>query len=183
MAALAWSTLACCLVDVLLGLETLERQRLEADKVLLGSDQLSGVLRLLGLGLVERSLIQARINLGQDVTLVDVLAFLEQHFLQLAVDLGMNGDREGSLRGPEPGQVDRQVLAGSDGDADRNRDLRDGSCRVRGTRPLPQPIGCPATCKHCQKHEDPNRPSKTLGFLGFLASNRVHGFPTGSHGF
>jgi len=52
------------------------------------------VLRLLGLGLVERGLEQARIDLGEDIALVDMLAFGEQHLLQLAVDLGMDADRQ-----------------------------------------------------------------------------------------
>jgi hypothetical protein len=58
----------------------------------------------LALALVERGLEQPRIDLRQHVALLDVLAFGEQHLLQLAVDLGMNGHGERRLHGPQPGQ-------------------------------------------------------------------------------
>ena len=119
--ALAVIDLGLLLIDVLLGLEALERQRLEAGEVLLERDELGLVLRLLGLGLIERRLEQPRVDLGQNVAFLDVLAFLEQHVLQLAVDLRVDADREGGLHRAKPGQVDRHVLAGRGGDADRDR--------------------------------------------------------------
>ena len=85
--------LGLLLVDVLLGLEVLLRQRLEADEILFGAIRAGLVLRLLGLGLVERGLEQARIDLGQHVALLDALAFGEQHLLQLAVDLRVDARR------------------------------------------------------------------------------------------
>jgi hypothetical protein len=64
----------------------------------------------LRLGVVERRLIEPRVDLGQHVTLADVLAFLEQDLLELPVDLRANAHRERCLYHAEPGQVDWQVL-------------------------------------------------------------------------
>ena len=102
--------LGLLLVDDLLGLEALVDQGAGPLEVLLRGNELGVVLRLFGLGLVERRLIQARIDLGQHVALADVLALLEQDLLELAVDLRTNADRERRLHRAEPGQVDRQVL-------------------------------------------------------------------------
>ena len=99
-------------------------------------DELGLVLRLLGLGLVERGLEQARVDLGQHVALLDVLAFGEQHLLQLAVDLRMDADGERRLHGAEPGQIDRHVLPADDGDAHRHARSCGSTCGVRRSRPL-----------------------------------------------
>ena len=64
-------------VDVLLGLEVLEHQRLESRQVLLGVDQLGLVLALFRDRLVERGLERRRIDLGEDVAVVDFLALAE----------------------------------------------------------------------------------------------------------
>jgi hypothetical protein len=64
----------------------------------------------LGFGVVERRLIEPRVDLGQHVALADVLALLEQDLLKFAVDLRANADRERCLHHAEPGQVDWQVL-------------------------------------------------------------------------
>ena len=85
-------------------------ERLETDEIFFLRDKLCFVLRLPGFGLVERRLELARVDLGKDVALFDVLAFLKQHVLQLAVDLRMDADRKGGLHGAEPGEIDRDVL-------------------------------------------------------------------------
>ena len=94
------------------------------------------VLGLLGPGLVERGLEQARVDLRQHVAFLDVLAFGEQHLLQLAVDLRMNADGQRRLHGTEPGQVDRHVLPADDGDAHRHARSCGSTCGVRWSRPL-----------------------------------------------
>ena len=47
----------------------------------------------LGLGLFERHLVGARVDLGEEIALVDQLAFLETDFHQIAVDLGFYRNR------------------------------------------------------------------------------------------
>ncbi len=75
------------LIDVLLGFDVFEDQSLGTVEVFLGCDQRRLVLRLLGFGLVERSLKQTRVDFGKVIALFDVLAFGEQHLPQLAIDL------------------------------------------------------------------------------------------------
>ena len=112
---------------------------MEADQVFLRGDQRRFVLRFLGLGLIERGLIEARIDLGQHVALLDALSFLEEHLLQLAVDLGVDGDRKESLHSAKAGEIDRYVLPRGGGDADRDggRAGARGMGRVRTLRPVP----------------------------------------------
>ena len=128
--------LALLLVDDLLRGDVREHQGLRACEVFLGRGELGLVLGLLGLGLVERGLEQPRIDLRQHVALLDVLAFGEQHLLQLAVDLGMNGHGERRLHGPQPGQIDRHVLPADHGDAHRHAGARGRARGVRRPRPL-----------------------------------------------
>ena len=128
--------LGLLLVDDLLRGDVREHQRLRAREVLLGRGELGLVLRLLGLGLVERGLEQARVDLRQHVAFLDVLAFGEQHLLQLAVDLGVDRHGERRLHGPEPGQIDRHVLAIDDGDAHRHARSHGGTRGVRRSRAL-----------------------------------------------
>src|SRR5215475_13533604 len=79
--------LALLLVDVLLGLGGLGDQGFEAIEILLGGDELGLVLCLLGDRLIECGLQRTRIDHGQRVTFVHVLAFDEGNRLQLAVNL------------------------------------------------------------------------------------------------
>ena len=128
--------LALLLVDDLLRGDVREHQGLRACEVFLGRGELGLVLGLLGPGLVERGLEQPRVDLRQHVALLDVLAFGEQHLLQLAVDLGMNGHGERRLHGPQPGQIDRHVLPADHGDAHRHAGARGRARGVRRPRPL-----------------------------------------------
>ncbi len=64
-------------VEVLEGLEVLLHQRLETRQVLLGVDQLRLVLALFRHRLIERRLQRRRIDLGEDVAFVDLLALAE----------------------------------------------------------------------------------------------------------
>ena len=103
-------------------------QRVGALEVLARRDELGDVLRLFGLGLVERRLEQARVDLGQHVALLDLLAFGEQHLLQLAVDLGVDADGERRLHRAKSAQVNRHILALDDRDGHRHA----GACGLTG---------------------------------------------------
>ena len=149
--------LGLLLVDDLLRRDVREHQRLRTREVFLGRGELGLVLRLLGLGLVERGLEQARIDLGEHVALLDVLPLGEQHLLQLAVDLRMDADGKGSLHRAESGEVDRHVLPAHDRDA--HRDGR--ACRKAGRtrsfgRLRPTPICDAAAGEGCDAdyHQD-----------------------------
>ena len=99
----------------------------EALQVEIGVGEIGLVLRLLGLGLVERGLERPRIDLDQRIALLDELAFLEGDLVDLAVDAGANQDGVEALHGAEAGQIDREI-----GLLDR-RDLdRDGGSGWRG---------------------------------------------------
>src|SRR6516225_11738436 len=80
-------------IDVLLGLETLERQGLKSRQVLLRCDQLRFVLALFCDRLVERGFEWRRIDLGERVALMHLLALAEIDRDDLAVDLSADGDR------------------------------------------------------------------------------------------
>ena len=79
-------------IEVLLGLGIFQNESLKAREVFYRRGESGLVLRFARLGLIERGLIETRVDLRQHVALFDALAFLEKHFLQLAIDLGMNGD-------------------------------------------------------------------------------------------
>jgi hypothetical protein len=145
--------LGLLLIDDLLRGDVRKHQCLRAREVLLGRGQLRLVLRLLGLGLIERGLEQARIDLGQHVALFHMLAFREQHLLQLAVDLRMDRDGERRLHRAEPGQVDRHVLPADDRHAHRHPRARGRACRMGRLRPghgIPV-NGCSAAGQGCEK--------------------------------
>ena len=57
-------------------------------QIQIGVGQIGLILRLLGLGLIERRLVRPGIDLDQQVALVDELAFLEGDLVDLAVDAG-----------------------------------------------------------------------------------------------
>ena len=92
----------------------------EALQIEIGVGEVGLVLRLLGLGLIERGLERPGIDLDQRVALLDQLAFLEGDPVDLAVDAGAHHDGVEALNGAEPGQIDRKIglLDRSDGDGD-----------------------------------------------------------------
>ena len=79
--------LGLLLIDRLLRARALDHQRREAVEVLLVGQQLGFVLDALRLGLIDHRLVRPRIDYGEHVAFVDLLAFDEVHALQLAVDL------------------------------------------------------------------------------------------------
>ena len=81
----------------------------EALQVEIGVGEIGLVLRLLGLGLVERRLERPRIDLDQQIALLDELAFLEGDLDDLAVDAGADQHGVEALHGAEAGQIDREI--------------------------------------------------------------------------
>ena len=81
-----------------------------------GVGQQGFVLCLFRQRLIQCGLIPAGIDTGQNIALLDVLAFLKAHLDQLAIDHWFDGDGGGGLHGTEPVQPDRHVLAFSRGD-------------------------------------------------------------------
>ena len=91
IAALSWATSAILVGDLLLGDRILLGELLIAGEVALGLAEQRRVLGQLPLRLRQRRLIGARIDLGEEVALLDDLALGEPDFLQVAGDLGADG--------------------------------------------------------------------------------------------
>jgi hypothetical protein len=72
------------------------------------------------LGLVERRLKRTRVDLGEDIARLDVLAFGKRDLVELPVHAGLDHDRVEGLNGPQPGQIDRDVLRRGCAAVDRN---------------------------------------------------------------
>ena len=96
-------------VELLFGGEILLRQRLVALQVELGVVERGFVLRLLGNDLIERGLIGPRVDLRQQITGLDDVAFLEGDLDDLAVDTAFDSHRVEGLHRAEPGQQHREV--------------------------------------------------------------------------
>ena len=90
--------------DLLLGDAVLFPQFLETREVRYRLIEHPLVVDEGALGLIERGLKRTRVDLGEKVVLVDDLAFLEPDFSQLAVDLGLDGDRRQGGHGSETGE-------------------------------------------------------------------------------
>ncbi|OIQ66533.1 hypothetical protein GALL_518950 [mine drainage metagenome] len=95
--------------------------------------QIGLILLLLGLGLIERRLVWARIDLGEQIALIDQLAFLEGNLVNLAVDTGAHHDGVERLNSAQSGQIDRKVgfLDRGDGYPDRAGRIFRIVCRGR----------------------------------------------------
>ena len=78
------------------------RQRAVALEVLLGVGEQRLVLRHLGDRLVERGLKRRRVDLHEEVALLDHLAFLEGDLVDLAVDARADGHRVLACTMPRP---------------------------------------------------------------------------------
>ena len=78
-------------------------------KVEIGVGEIRLVLLLLGLGLVERGLERAGVDLDQQIALVDHLALGEGDLVDLAVNPGPDLYGVEALNRAEAGQVDREV--------------------------------------------------------------------------
>src|SRR5205814_554576 len=100
-------------------------------QVELGARQLRLVLLLRRLRLLQRSLVRARIDLKEGVSRLDVLAFLEVDFYDLAVNPALDGNHIVRLDRADPLQEYRNVGGGDSAGGDRGR-LRRGLRRRRG---------------------------------------------------
>ena len=87
----------------------------------LGLLQLRGVFLQRGLGLPKRFFVWPRIDLEQQITLIDVRPFDKVHGQQLAGDLRLHLDNRRRLHRPDGVNLDRRRLLGCDCHAHRNR--------------------------------------------------------------
>src|SRR5207237_5670007 len=74
-------------------------------QVEIGIGQIGLILGFLGLGLSERRLEWARIDLGRQVALVDQLPFLEGDLVDLAIDERPHHHRVEAMNRSEPGPI------------------------------------------------------------------------------
>ena len=86
-------------------------ERRGAIEILLGVGEAGLVLRQLGDRLIESGLERRRVDLHEEIALLDDLAFLEADLLDLAVHARADGHDVGGLHRAEPVQGDRKRLA------------------------------------------------------------------------
>src|SRR5258708_24086376 len=86
-------------------------QCVEAVSVHPGVVELGRVARELPLGLLELHLKSARVNLSQQIALVDDLPLCKSNFNELAVNAAVDGDSVKCSDSPKPIQIDRQIGA------------------------------------------------------------------------
>ena len=103
------------------GDRVLRHQRVVPFEVELGVLQQRLVLGQRRLGLLERHLIGSRIDLGEEIALLDHLALFEGDLGQIAVDLGLYRDRGERGDGAELAQADRHVALLHRNHPDRHR--------------------------------------------------------------
>ena len=108
-------------VELLLGGEILLGERGIAGEVELGVGEIGLVLRLLGVGLVERRLKRSRVDLGEKVALLDHLAFVEGDLHDLAVDARADENGVEGLDLTDALQNDRKIRALDRRDCDDDR--------------------------------------------------------------
>ena len=108
----------------------LRRQALVAGEIDLRALQQGLVARELSALLRERCFIGPRIDLGEQVAFLDLVAFLEDDANQIAADLGSDGDGGKRGDGPQRIEVDSNIAR-----ADRFR-----NDRHRRAAPRPPPI-------------------------------------------
>src|SRR5262249_32420111 len=121
------------------------------------------ILRLLGLGLIEHGLEGARIDLHQEVALIDDLAFGKSDLVDLAVDPRPYLYGVEALDGAEPGQIDREISFLDRRHADQDR-ISPGWTFPRGLgfrrfqpiEPLPAEIACSG--HRCDDQNPEDRP-------------------------
>ena len=136
-------TSAACVSTRLPRDRVLRHQRAVALQIDLGVVQRRLVLGELAFRLGQRDLIRARIDLGQEIALLDDLAFLERDLDQLAVDLRLDRDRRERRHRAERVQDDRHVGRFDRSRADRHRAGRIGAPGLRRRRTVGAPYEQP----------------------------------------
>ena len=116
-----------------------------AFEIALGVGELRLVQRLLGDRLVELRLIGGRIDLGEQVAFLDVLAFLEIDAEDVAIDLRPNGDSVPGLRRANTVEVDRDIADAGLGCDDGHRVIGPGFRTTAAAQPAGLLLGCIAT--------------------------------------
>ena len=96
-------------------------QRLVTSQIDLGVLEHRLILGELSFRLSQRNLIRPRVDLREEIALVDHLAFLEGALDQLAVDLRLDRDHGQRRHRTEPAQHDRHVALLDRGSTDRHR--------------------------------------------------------------
>ena len=131
----------------------LVKQALEALVIQLRVFQLGLVAEKICLRLVESHLEGPGIDDRQQVSLVDVLAFLEIDLRQLSVHPALHADRVGSGHVAQSLEVHRHIAPLSRGHADRHHGL--GGCprrsRLGACAAADQERGCRGEGKNCKK--------------------------------
>ena len=121
-------------VELLLGGEVLLGERGEAREIELGVGEIGLVLRFLRGGLLERRLKRSGVDLGQEIALLDHLAFVEADLHDLAVDPGAHENGVVGLDLPDALQDDRKIRALDRRHRDDNRRGAGGLSRLALSR-------------------------------------------------
>ena len=144
-------------VDVLLRFVALDRQGLKARQVFLHVDELRLILALFRYRLIQRRFQRGRIDLGQDIAFMNLLALTEVDRDELAVDLGPDRDGVERLNRAERAVIDRHVAHGCRGDGDGHRRARGGLCGLGG-RVTPENDNCRHGCERNPGDNEKNLP-------------------------
>ena len=108
-------------VELLLGGEVLLGERGEASEIELRIGEIGLVLRFLGDGLLERGLKRSGVDLGQEIALLDHLAFVKADLHDLAVDTGAHENGVVRLDLSDALKNDREIRALDRRHGDDNR--------------------------------------------------------------
>jgi hypothetical protein len=167
---LSWSTVRDLLIVLLARLKTGGQQLLVALEIELRALELRLVARLHGLRLLERRLERALIDLEQRIARLDLLALVEQHLGDLAVDAGAYRHCLERLHGAEPAHVNRHVLRLRRAGHDRNRGS--GQRRALGRAREVMPAQFPQRRAGRRDDDDPNQGVCSLHAVGLLRLRR-----------
>ena len=152
-------------IELLPAGEVFLAERLVALKVELSVLQLSLVGSFFRGGLIQRRLIGARVDLGENVALLDHLSLFEIDLCDLTIHTAADRDRVIRLHHSETGEINRKIAFADDGYGDRNLRRRGG----RGALPTPvaMSIFAPAeigrACGRKHNDHDPAAPAPGRG--------------------